>query len=162
MERLRIKTQHLRLAGALTKVFCSCFLFFLSPYPVYPLSSVFTSLIPLQHTTQTSKHSAGFCCCCCLSVCLCPDCPGFCLLSLLYKTHNTNIHAPGGIRTRNSSKRHFADLRLRRVAHRDWPESKRGLLEFKSYLRRLNQTAQHSSPSSCPLSGLRTCLLTSS
>jgi hypothetical protein len=27
----------------------------------------------------------------------------FCLLSLLYNTHNTNMHAPSGIRTRNSS-----------------------------------------------------------
>ena len=30
---------------------------------------------------------------------LCLDCPAFCLLSVLaaYTTHNTNIHAPGGI-----------------------------------------------------------------
>ena len=40
-----------------------------------------------------------------LHLCLVPylDCPAFCLLSLLI-THNTNIHAPGEIRTRNSSK----------------------------------------------------------
>jgi hypothetical protein len=40
-----------------------------------------------------------------------------CLLSLLYNTHNTNIHAPGGIRTRNPSKRSPADPRLRPLGH---------------------------------------------
>jgi hypothetical protein len=40
-----------------------------------------------------------------------------CLVSLLYKTHNTNIHAPGGIRTRNPSKQSAADPRLRPLGH---------------------------------------------
>jgi hypothetical protein len=34
---------------------------------------------------------------------LCLHCPTFCLFSLLI-THNSNIHAPGGILTRNPSK----------------------------------------------------------
>ena len=42
-----------------------------------------------------------------------------CLLSLLYNTHNTNIHAPGGIRTRNPSKRSAADTRLTPFGHWD-------------------------------------------
>ena len=33
---------------------------------------------------------------CTLAVLLCPDCPGFCLLSILYSTHSTTIHAPPG------------------------------------------------------------------
>ena len=37
----------------------------------------------------------------------------FCLLSLLYNLHNTNIHSPGGIRTRHPSKRSAADPRFR-------------------------------------------------
>jgi hypothetical protein len=61
---------------------------------------------------------------CCLSVLhpylvLCPYCPAFCVLSLLYNTHNTNIHAPDGIRTRNPSKRSAADSRLRPLDHWD-------------------------------------------
>jgi hypothetical protein len=42
-----------------------------------------------------------------------------CLLSLLCKSHNTNIHAPGGIRTRNTSKRSAADPRLRPLGRWD-------------------------------------------
>jgi hypothetical protein len=42
------------------------------------------------------------------------------LLSLVYNTHNTNIHARGGIRTRNPSKRSSADSRLRPLGHWDW------------------------------------------
>jgi hypothetical protein len=34
-------------------------------------------------------------------------------------THNTNIHAPGGIRTRHPSRRAVADLRCRPRGHRD-------------------------------------------
>jgi hypothetical protein len=56
---------------------------------------------------------------CTLSVLLCPDCPGLCLLSILYNTHNTNIHAPGGIRTHNPSKRSAANPRLRPLCHWD-------------------------------------------
>jgi hypothetical protein len=47
-----------------------------------------------------------------LSVLLCPNCPGFSSffsLSLYCTTHNTNIHAPGGIRNRNPSKRSASD-----------------------------------------------------
>ena len=43
----------------------------------------------------------------------------FCRLSLLYNTHNTNIHAPSRIRTRNPSKLSAADPRLRPLGHRD-------------------------------------------
>jgi hypothetical protein len=39
-----------------------------------------------------------------------------------YNKHNTNIHAPGGIRTRNPSKKAAADLRLRPLSHGDRPE----------------------------------------
>jgi hypothetical protein len=38
-------------------------------------------------------------------------------------THNTNIHALGGIRTRNPSKRTALDLILRLRDHRDWLDS---------------------------------------
>ena len=48
---------------------------------------------------------------------LCPDSPGFFLLSLLYNTHNTNIHAPNGIRTRNPSKRAAANPHLRLIGY---------------------------------------------
>jgi hypothetical protein len=43
---------------------------------------------------------------------LCRGCLGL-LLCLYCRTHNTNIHAFGGIRIRNSSKRAAADPRLR-------------------------------------------------
>ena len=36
-----------------------------------------------------------------------------------YNKHNTNIHAPGGIRTHNPSKRAAVDPRLRPRGHRD-------------------------------------------
>ena len=42
-----------------------------------------------------------------------------CLLSILYKTHNTNIHVPGGIRTRNPSKRAAVSSRRRSLGHCD-------------------------------------------
>ena len=54
---------------------------------------------------------------CTLSV-LCPDCRGFALCSYC-TTHNTNVHAPGGIRTRNPSKRSAIDTRLRPLGHWD-------------------------------------------
>jgi hypothetical protein len=43
----------------------------------------------------------------------------FAFCPLLYNTHNTNIHALDGIRTRNSSKRSAADPRLRPLGHWD-------------------------------------------
>ena len=49
---------------------------------------------------------------------LCPDCPDFCLLSLLCNKHITNFPALGGIRTRNPSKRSATDPRLRPLG--DW------------------------------------------
>ena len=39
--------------------------------------------------------------------------------SSLLTTQNTNIHAPGGIRTRNPSRRAAADPRLRPLGHWD-------------------------------------------
>ena len=45
------------------------------------------------------------------SILLCLHCPPFCLF--VFTTHNTNIQAAGGIRTRNLSKRSAADPRLR-------------------------------------------------
>ena len=47
-----------------------------------------------------------------------PVCPPFCFLSLL-TTHNTNIHAPSGIWTRNPSKRSATDPRLRPLGRWD-------------------------------------------
>ena len=65
---------------------------------------------------------AGFCFI--LLLCLCSysylflrlDCPAFCLFVF---TYNTNIRAPGGIRTRNSSKRSAADPRVRPLGYWD-------------------------------------------
>jgi hypothetical protein len=37
-----------------------------------------------------------------------------------HKTHKTDIHAPGGIRTRNPSKRAAADQRRRRRSNWDY------------------------------------------
>ena len=42
-------------------------------------------------------------------------------------THNTNIRAPGGIRTRNPSKQEATDPRLRPLGHWDRPYSNPGL-----------------------------------
>jgi hypothetical protein len=42
-----------------------------------------------------------------------------CLLSVLCNTHNTNIRAPGWIRTRNPCRRAAADPRLRPLGHWD-------------------------------------------
>ena len=50
----------------------------------------------------------------------------FVLLScvlLLLAAHNTNIHAPGGIGTRNSSMRAAADPYIRPLSHWDWHRS---------------------------------------
>ena len=41
----------------------------------------------------------------------------FCLLSLLYNTHDRNVHATGGIRTRKPTKRSAADIRLRPLGY---------------------------------------------
>jgi hypothetical protein len=41
------------------------------------------------------------------------------ILLSLYNKHNTNIHAPGGIRTNNPSKRTAVDPRLRPRGHWD-------------------------------------------
>jgi hypothetical protein len=41
----------------------------------------------------------------------------------LVTTHNKNTHAPGGIQTRNPSKRSAADPRLRPLGHRDRRDS---------------------------------------
>ena len=77
----------------------------------------------LQHTTQTLMPLAGFFYILLYSIfypylCLCLDYPAFCLF-VLRITHDTNIHAPGWIRTRNPSKRETTDLRLRVRDHRD-------------------------------------------
>ena len=53
---------------------------------------------------------------CSSSMSYCRGC-GFC--PLLYNTHNTNIHAPGGIRTRNRNRRSAADPCLRQLGHWD-------------------------------------------
>ena len=50
------------------------------------------------------------------------DCPVFCLLSL-YLQHNTNIHAPCAIRTRNPSNRQAANPRLKPFDHWDRRDS---------------------------------------
>ena len=60
---------------------------------------------------------------CTVSVLLCPDCPGFSLLSLLCKTHNTNIHAHAEIRSCNPRQRAVADLHLRPRDHWDRRDS---------------------------------------
>ena len=52
-----------------------------------------------------------------LSVLLCSGCPGFSLLLILCNTHNTNMHAPGGIRNRNPSKPAAAGSRHRPLGH---------------------------------------------
>jgi hypothetical protein len=54
---------------------------------------------------------------CTLFVVLCPDCPAFCLLSVLYNTHNTNIQASGRNQTRNPSKRAAQTYTLDRAAN---------------------------------------------
>ena len=56
----------------------------------------------------------------------CFDFLTFCLVSLL-TTHNTDIHDPGGIRTRNPSKRSAADPRPRPLSHLDRQGLKPGL-----------------------------------
>ena len=75
----------------------------------------------LQHTTPISLPPAGFILfsLSTLSVLLCPNCPGFRLVSLLHNTHNINIHASGGIQTRNPSKWTAVDPRHRQHGHQD-------------------------------------------
>ena len=100
----------------------------LQSFPFYFLISLLSLFITLSllstHTTQTSMPPVGFFYILLYSVCtsfylfLCFHCPSFCFLPLL-TTDNTNIHAPGGIRTRNPSKRSAADPRLRPLGHWD-------------------------------------------
>jgi hypothetical protein len=52
-------------------------------------------------------------------LCLCLDCPVFCLFVFTFNTQNTNTHAPGSTRTRNPSKRSALDSRLRPRGHWD-------------------------------------------
>jgi hypothetical protein len=69
-----------------------------------------------KHKTGTSMPSAGFSffvLCTSSLLLLCPHCPSFAFRPLPYNTHNTNSHAPGGIRTRNPGKRSATDPRLR-------------------------------------------------
>ena len=77
-----------------------------------------------QHSRETDNHSPEVFFLYSLVLCLyfIPTC--FCVLILLHlpfcllrTTHNTNTHAPGGIRTRNPSKRSAAVLRLRPLGH---------------------------------------------
>ena len=78
----------------------------------------FSCILPFvrtYNTTQISLTPSAFFFT--LSVLLCPDCPGFAFCFLLYNTHNTNIHAPGGIRTRNPKKRSASNHRLRPLGH---------------------------------------------
>ena len=103
--------------------FCSYF-FFLSFCPFILcvllyilLSHVTYSLYNTQHKHPWPRRIFV------LFYLLCPDSPAFYLLSLLYNTHNTNIHAPGGIWTRKPSKRAAADLRLRPHGHRNPQDS---------------------------------------
>ena len=51
-------------------------------------------------------------------LCLCRDCPAFCLLSVLHNTQQKGL-CPGGIRTRNPSKRSAANPRLRPLGYWD-------------------------------------------
>ena len=68
-----------------------------------------------------------FVCTSSILVSFCLDCPALCLLSAL-TTYNTNIHVPGGIRTRNPSKLAAADLRFRLHGDRNRKGSKPDLL----------------------------------
>ena len=52
-------------------------------------------------------------------VLLSPDCLVFAFCPLLYNTLHTNIHAPGGIQTRNPSTPSAADPRLKPLGHWD-------------------------------------------
>ena len=114
-----ITTQHILPVG------CFCSLFVLYPYFLSWLSWLL--LFVLHCTTNTAQISRL--------------CVGIFVLvffsfvlsfwSILYlyllcpyvtnssTTHNTNIHAPGGIPTRNPSKRSAADPRLRPLGHWD-------------------------------------------
>jgi hypothetical protein len=67
-----------------------------------------------------------------------------------YNKHNTNIHAPGGIRTHNPSKRATADPRLRPHGHwigtRTHNPSKRAAVDPR--LRPHGHWDRHSNPQS--------------
>ena len=111
---------------------CFCGIFVLcSLYSIRISSFVFLSCIlpfvfTLKHATQTSMPPEGFFfwfCLCTLSVLLCPDCPGFCLSSLLYSTHMPNIHASVETRNPNPSRRVATDVRPRPLGHWDRPST---------------------------------------
>ena len=73
-----------------------------------------------QHTTLTrDKHPFSFCSLSVLCLTALSWLSWLCLLYLLYNTHNTNIHAPGGIRTRNPNKQSAVDTRLRPLGYWD-------------------------------------------
>ena len=119
--------------------------FFLSP-PV--LSLYLFALVPFSLTVLADScvftvqhiHATGwiFFFCSLYFICsllLCPDCPGFDFCPLLYNTHNTNIHAPGGVRTRNPSMRAATYPRLRPLNQRGWFRSPHGPARSKSLYR---------------------------
>ena len=74
---------------------------------------------------------------------LCLDCLSFCLLSLP-ATHNTNIHVPDRIRTRNPSRRAAVVLRLRPHGH--WDRVGRCEPVIRSPVRGSNQPVASSIP----------------
>jgi hypothetical protein len=105
-----------------------------TPWPLYPWKETrYTFYRRLDESqdrygrVRKISPPPGLFCSLCLyffSIFLCPDCFGFCLLSLLYNTHDTNIHASvggggGGVQTRNSSRRSASDPRLRLRGHWD-------------------------------------------
>jgi hypothetical protein len=79
------------------------------------------------HRRQTSMPSAGFFFFACpgffpfdpFLYCIKSFCPSCHFTFHTTVKHNTNIHAPGGIRTHNPSKRAAEDPRLRPHGHRD-------------------------------------------
>ena len=80
----------------------------------------FAFCLYLQHATKTSMLPVEFVFVLCLYFIhtSLSWLSWLCLFSLLY---NTNIHASGGIRTRNRSKRSATDPRLRPLGHWDRP-----------------------------------------
>jgi hypothetical protein len=66
------------------------------------------------------------------------SCHLYSILLSLYNKHNTNIHALGGIRTHNPSKRAAADLRLRPRGNWDRQGSNPGLRGERPATNRLN------------------------
>jgi hypothetical protein len=95
---------------------------FIRYVPLYPVSSCHLFL----HNTNIHAPSGIYFLSCSVFVLLCPDCPGFCLLFLLYNTHNTYIHAPGWIQTHNPSNQAAASPRFSSRGHRDRQDSNPG------------------------------------